>query len=361
MVFYNTFNNISVYSLALPLIFYLLYLFAEIENNLKKFLVLVFFLAILHPSSFLLLVSLLFFIVLVTSEDIKISNLKKEVIAFSIFLILFFQFLLYKKAFSIYGFSILRNNGPVQILNNYFDVSFLSVILGVGFLFIIAGLASIVIGWRQKNEKIFLLSALILSSLLLLWFKLIEVEVGLMFLSTALVITSAYILSILSKYLHKTRIEKYKRVIALSAIIIIIISLIAPSFIGASGNLTNETPNSYEILILEWIRDNSLPDVTVLAPIRNGHLINVIAKKRNVIDNNFLLAPQTSEKFKDTETIYSTKSEVKALDLMHKHNADYILVPVESEIKFGKVKWLDDENCFEGIFFGTPKVYKILC
>ena len=134
-----------------------------------------------------------------------------------------------------------------------------------------------------------------------------------------------------------------------------------PSFFGASHSITNESPTSYEMLVLEWVEKNALPDVTILAPLEKGHLLTAISGKRNVIDDDFLLAVDSSERFKDVETLYSTKSEVKALDLIAKHNIDYIFVPIEAEIKFGKVKWLDDESCFEGIFFGTPKNYKVIC
>ena len=112
---------------------------------------------------------------------------------------------------------------------------------------------------------------------------------------------------------------------------------------------------------MEWIKDNALPDVSVLAPIEKGFLVEEIAGKRTVIDKNFLLAPDTSERYKDIETIYSTKSEVEALEIIKKYNIDYILLPVEIELKYKGVKWLDDKHCFEQAFIGTPKVFKVIC
>ena len=115
------------------------------------------------------------------------------------------------------------------------------------------------------------------------------------------------------------------------------------------------------MLVFDWIKENSLPDVTILAPLGKGHLITSRSGKRNVIDDNFLFAPDTSERYRDVVTIYSTKSETDALKLIQKYNVDYILIPIETELEYGKVKWIDDASCFEGIFFGTPKVYKIIC
>ncbi|MAG52990.1 MAG: hypothetical protein CMH62_03440 [Nanoarchaeota archaeon] len=363
IVFVEALNNISVYSLVLPLVFYLLYLFIKINErkNIGKFALFSFFLAVLHPSAFLLLVSLLFFVILMVSEGIKINKIKNEVLIFSIFLVLFVEFLIYKNAFLIHGFDVIRNNVPTQVLASYFNFSFLETVLKVGFLLLIFGFVSIIWGWKKKNEEVMLLSSLILSTLLLLWFRLIKAEVGFMFLGIALLIVSGISFKLFLKYIDKTKFSNYKNSITVFSVLVVVLSLVLPSFIDASQNINEVTPTNYEILVLDWIRENSLPDVTILAPLEKGHLITSVAGKRNVIDSSFLLAPDTSERFKDIETIYSTKSEVKALNLIHEHNVDYIFVPIETELKFGKVKWLDDESCFEGIFFGTPKVYKVIC
>ena len=363
IVFINTLNSVSVYSIVVPLVFYLLYLLIKLRDNgnVSKFAFFSFIFALLHPSAFLFLFSLLFFIVLMGSENLRIDRLKKEVIAFSIFLILFVEFLIYKKAFLIYGLDVVRNNVPVQVLANYFSFSFLEIVLNVGVLFIIFGLIGIMWGWKNKNEEIMLLSSLILSTLVLLWLRLIRPEIGLMFLGVALVIVSAVVFKLFLKYLDKTKFSAHRGSISLFSVLILLSSLVLSSFIGASQSIENDVPTSYEMLVLNWVKENALPDVTILAPLEKGNTVAAIAGKRTVIDDGFLLAPGTSERFKDVDTIYSTKSEVKALDLISKHNVDYIFVPIETELKFGKVKWLDDESCFEGIFFGTPKVYKVIC
>jgi len=363
IVFSETLNNISIYSLVLPLVFYLLYLLIKIreKNNIIKFVSFSFFLGILHPSSFVFLITLIFFVVLMVSESIPIEKIRKEILSFSLLLILFVQFLIYKKAFLVHGFGVIRNNVPVQVLATYFNFSFIETVLKVGILLIIFGLIGIAFGWAKKREDVMILSSLILSTLLLLWFKFLKDEVGLMFIGVALVVISGLSFKIFLKYLDKTKFSKYKNSVTLFSVLILISSLVIPSFLDASKNIQEHTPTEYEILVLNWIKDNALPDVTILAPLNKGHLITALAGKRNVIDDNFLLAPDTSERFKDVQMIYSTKSEVRALDLINKHNVDYILVPIESEIEFGNVRWLDDENCFEGIFFGTPKVYKVLC
>lgn len=363
IVFVDTLNKISVYTLVLPVVFYLIYLLINIKekNNVIKFVFLTIFLSILHPSAFIFLMALLFFIILMISENINIDKIKSEILIFSLLLILFVEFLIYKKAFLIYGLSVIRSNVPSQLLTNYFSFSILETVLKVGVFLIIFGLIGIAFGWTKKREDVMTLSALILSIIILLWFRLVKAEIGLMFLGTALVIISIVSFNVFLKYLDKTKFVRYRSFILLSSVLILVLSLVVPGFIDASQNIHDNTPSNYEILVLNWIKENSLPDVTVLAPLEKGHLITAVAGKRNVIDDNFLLAPNTYERYRDVESVYSAKSEVKALDIIHKHNIDYILVPIDVELKFGKVKWLDDESCFDGIFFGTPKVYKVLC
>ena len=142
---------------------------------------------------------------------------------------------------------------------------------------------------------------------------------------------------------------------------VIILLLLVPSYIDATDSIKNETPSEYEILVLQWIDKNALPDITILTPLEKGHIVSGIGGKRTVIDESFLLAPDSSQRYRDVQTIYSTKSEVEALELIYKYNVDYILIPVETELKYGKVKWLDDKGCFEEIFIGDPKLYKIIC
>ncbi|MBU2639217.1 MAG: hypothetical protein KKG75_00755 [Nanoarchaeota archaeon] len=363
IIFINTLNNISVYTLVLPLTFYLLYLLLKVKGkkDIWKFITLSFVLALLHPSAFFFLLTVLFFMILMVSEGFEVAKIKKELILFSVFVILFIEFLIYKKAFIVHGIDIVRTNVPTQVLANYFDFSFLDVVLKIGILLIILGLSGIIFGWVRKREEIYLLGSLILSILILSGLKLIRLEVGLMFLGTALVIVSCVSFEILLKYLDKTRLAKRKNLVIFSFVFILIFSLVLPSFIGASKNIDYETPTNYEILVLNWIKENALPDITILAPIEKGHLITALAGKRNVIDSNFLLAPETSERYKDVNTIYTSRSEVKALELIRKHNVDYILIPIETELNTGKGSWLNDEGCFEGVFFGTPKVYKVIC
>ena len=360
--FINTLISASIYSLAVPIMFYLIYLFMDLDKEkVGRFVAFSFFLSLLHPVSILFSLGLLAYYLLSSSENMKIERIKGEAMVFNLISTFFLQFLIYKKAFLEYGFSVIWHNVPSQILGSYFDFDIFGMLYTTGALTLIFCLAGIVLGIAKKKDKILLVSGLVLATLILLWLRLLEPRIGLMFLSVALVVASAFTLNIFLSYLGKTKLPYHRLSFVMIVLGLIILSLAVPSFVLASKHVKESVPSAYEILVLEWIKENSLPDVTIVAPLGKGHIITDVAEKRTVLDDNFLLAPRTSERYSDVEKLYSTKSEVEALEIIAKYNIDYVFIPIETELKYGKIKWIDDEYCFKGIFFGTPKVYQVSC
>jgi hypothetical protein len=362
VIFVDTLISASVYSLVLPLMFYLIYLFMDLdESKVIKFVIFSFLLSLLHPVSILFSLGLLVYYILSSSENLKIGNLKEELMVFNFVSTFFIQFLIYKKAFLQYGVGVIWQNIPRQILGSYFDFDIVGMLYRVGTLTLIFGLIGIIWGVVRRKERILLLSGFALATLILLWLRLLEPRIGMIFLSVSLVVASAFTLNLFLNYLGKTKIPYYRISFVVIVMGLIVLSLAVPSFVFATEYVRDNVPSSYDVLVYDWIRDKALPDVTIVAPLGKGHYISGIAGKRTVLDGNFLLAPDTSERFRDVEKLYSTKSEVEALEVIQKYNIDYIFIPIETELKYGKLKWVDDETCFKGIFFGTPKVYQVTC
>lgn len=362
MVFLDTLISASIYSLVVPVMFYLIYLFMDIdEKKVTAFVVFSFVLSLLHPVSILLSLGLLAYYILSSSENLSIGNLKEEAMIFNFVSTFLIQFIIYKKAFLEYGISVIWHNVPSQILQDYFDFDLLGMMYRIGALTLIFGLVGIIWGIARKKDKVLLLSGFSLATLILLWLRLLEPRIGMLFLSVALVISSTYTLNLFLNYLGKTKLPHYKTGFILIVLGLILVSLAVPSFVYASKHVKEDVPSAYDVLVLEWIKENSLPDTTIAAPLGKGNMISGIAGKRTVLDDNFLLAPETSERYSDIVRLYGTKSEVEALEIIAKYNIDYIFIPIETELEYGKIKWIDDENCFKGIFFGTPKVYQVIC
>lgn len=362
VMFVDSLISVSVYSLAIPILLYLIYLFMELDDEkIRRFVVFSFFLSLLHPVAVLFSLGLFVYYLLSLSENIKIDSLKGEAMAFNFVSTSFIQFLIYKKAFLEYGFSVIWHNVPGQILGSYFDFDIFSMLYRMGALTLIFGLIGIIWGLIKKKDKMIVMCGFALATLILLWLRLLEPRIGMIFLSIALVVASAFTLNIFLSYLGKTKLPNYRLSFIIIILGLITLSLAVPSFVSASKYVEENVPTDYEILVLEWIKENALPDVTIAAPLGKGHIITAVAGKRTVLDDNFLLAPQTTERHGDIEKLYLTKSEVEALEIIAKYNIDYVFIPIETELKHGKIKWIDDESCFKGIFFGTPKVYQVVC
>ena len=362
VMFLDTLISASIYSLVVPVLFYLIYLFMDLdEKKIVSFVIFSFLLSLLHPVSILFSLGLLAYYILSSSENLNIGNLKEEAMVFNLVSTFFIQFLIYKKAFLEYGISVIWHNVPSQILLDYFDFDLLGMMYRIGALTLIFGLIGIIWGIVRKKDKVLLLSGFALATLILLWLRLLEPLIGMLFLSVALVVSSAFTLNVFLNYLGKTKLPHYRLSFIVIILGLIVVSLAVPSFVYASRHVKENVPSPYEILVLEWIKESSLPDTTIVAPLGKGHIISGIAGKRTVLDDNFLLAPETSERYGDVVRLYETKSEVEALEIIAKYNIDYIFIPIETELEYGKIKWIDDENCFKGIFFGTPKVYQVIC
>ena len=148
-------NQFSVYNLVLPLIAFMILCFIKLENKkyLKWFILGSFLLPLVHSSSFLFLFILLFYILLMNAEDLKLTRLKKETLIFSFFLIFLINILFFKKAFLQYGFSVAYGNNPLNYTFDVFQIIYL--LTKKQFWGILIGEAQIDMHWHYTSEEVF--------------------------------------------------------------------------------------------------------------------------------------------------------------------------------------------------------------
>lgn len=363
IIFLETLNSISIYTLIIPLMFYLIYIMIKLEkddNIILHFVIFSFLLASLHPSVFLLPIALIFYFMFMVSESFEVKTIKKEAMFFLMFLVLLSQFLIYKKAFFEHGWGIIWGNIPTSYISSYFSsITILDMLYQVGVLPIVFGFVGIITGFYRKKENIFLLSGIIMSTLLLLWLRFIEPKIGLMFFGAALTVVSINGLDYFYNYLSKTKIKKVDKVFSSILIGGIIIFSIIPSFIGAYNTMQSSQTND-DLSAMSWVMTDSSEDAVVLGDVDEGGFISEYGQRKNVMDSNFLLATDASMRFDDITTIYSTKSETKALDLMKKYDIKYVYVSSKTTKKYGEINYLEDEKCFKRMHKQSA-VYKVLC
>jgi len=356
----NSVNQISIYSFIIPLILilYLCLINLEQKRYFNLFLVLSFLLPLIHTSSLLFIFSLLFYFILSNTESLFISRYKKEVMMFSFFLMLLINFLIYKGVFLQYGIDVIWQNIPTSLFSEYFkNLNVLEAIYLTGVLPIIFGSFGIFLGlFKEKNDSIILLTAAILTTLFLLSIKILNLQTGLLCLTVFLVVVSSLTISKIYSYISLTKFLKFKKYVSLIIVLLIVGLSFIPSYFVAKS-----LPNyDYQIKSFQWINENTEKNSTILVPFEIGNILTAIAERKNVMDNNFLLAKNTEERFQDVNLVYNTFSKIKALEALRKYDVRYIYVDdyVRDKYKIKDIRYIDDEKCFEEI---KNDVYKIIC
>tara|TARA_Y100000310_G_scaffold97577_1_gene95226 strand:+ start:12701 stop:14173 length:1473 start_codon:yes stop_codon:yes gene_type:complete len=361
----ETLNNISLYALTFLLFFLAIFYLTKLKEKkyLNLFLVITFFLSLIHPIAILLSISFFVYLILTSAESINVSRVRKEVMLFSSFLILVVIFFIYKKAFFLHGFNVIYQNIPKGILSNFFkDINLIETSIRIGIFPIVFGAIGIFSGFRKNKDMVIILSSILLSIVLLLTFKLMSFSIGLILLGLILAILSALGFERVFAYIQLTKWSKCLNYFKIFMLLLIIVTLIWPSYTGAI-NVIENTIDDGELNALFWLRDETEEDSIVISLPNEGHYITSIAKRKNVMDTNFLLVENIDIVFNDVIRVYDTESQVKALQVLSKYDVRYIyLSPRAKEIYNLESLNYEDDECIREVFkTETTNVYKVRC
>ena len=367
-VFYSeTIYNASIYTLVIPLTFLSLYFFMKINDNPKSVIPFLFTIALLrytHASIILLVLAMLFYLVLVYSENLKQSKPELEVILFITFIVIWSLFIAYKKAFLMHGPFLVWQNIPQKILSSYFsDITLFEAIYQIGIIPIIFGIFIIYkYIFKEKNKSLYLLISFVVPMFFLLWFKLVELKVGLIFLGVVLVLLSAQFYKIFSTYITKTKFFRYQWLFILVLIIAFIFTSFVPSVYYALYE-DKSVVNEQEINALVWLRDNTNKDDVVLATVDEGYLITYFAERRNVADPHFLLVKDINQRYNDIEAIYKTSLKTQAIKILNNYDVNYIYFSdrVKKQFNIENLGFVGDDSCFERVYADKIEIYKSRC
>jgi len=344
-------NQFTPYFLALPLIAFIILCFIKLENRkyLIYFIISSFLLAFIHTSSFLLLFVLLFYVLLMNSENLPITRLKKETLLFIFFFILFINLLIFRKIFLQYGFDAIYGNNPVKYTFNLFESIYL-----VGAIPFFLGVSGLYQGFfKLKKESMVLISSLILGIMLLLMLNLLSLYAGLLFLGFGLVVSSSLAIKNFFLYLEKTKFNNLRKFIASLFVLFIIFLSVIPTYF----NYNKELNDLDEFL---WFKENSDYNDVILTSLSYGHILTYFSNRKNVIDGNFLLAPDPDQRYYDISLIYGGWSYNKAVELLHQYNVKYIYISEDAK-KFYNIpdlKYIKDGECIKKI---KERIYKVIC
>ncbi|MBW3014955.1 glycosyltransferase family 39 protein [Candidatus Woesearchaeota archaeon] len=367
ILFAKTLNNVSVYSLAIPLLFLALYFFIKIQDdniNIIFYVATVFLFGITHASVLLLILVLLIYLILLKVEKSKVKPHTLELMLFTMLFLVWLEFLVYKRAFLAHGFSLIWQNVPVEIIGNYYaSTSIFQALALIGlFPFVCGVYVFYVYTTTKRDQKMYLLISFAIAIFLLLWLKLISPDNGLMILGVLLAIAFAKFYDMIIISLEDTKFSFLKGITFYSVIILLVFSSVLPSFVYAGRSLQN-VPSDKLIDALGWIRHNTQEQDVVLSIYQEGQLVNYFAYRKNVVDENFLLIENVDQRFRDVNMMFNSFYKTNAIELLNKYNVNYILFTSNSKRELGieEITYID-EDCFSRVYDNSEViVYESLC
>lgn len=354
-IFFAGMNDVSVYSFVIPLFFLLIYLFMRIRDRyfFYGYIFLLMFLSFAHPIIAVFCFGLVLFQILIITESLGHDRAELEIILFSVFFIVWAQFLVYKRLFLFHGLSVVWQNIPSSLLSEHFSsISAVEAIYMVGVIPLIYG-AYVIFRYlfKEPRKDVYLFIGFALSAGLLLWLRLIEFRVGLMFFGLILVILFSYYFKLSVHYIGQTRASKFLPLFVCFVIVVFSLTSVLPSFALARA-VVGKDVSPGQIGALLWIRENTPPGSGVVASVREGNLVAAVSGRKNVVDSYFFLHNDIGQRLDDVRRIFTSGLETEVVGLMEKYGADYIYFsPVAMrEFKISFLPFVSSGRCFEKVY-----------
>ena len=368
LYFVETFNTLDVNTLSIPLSFLLLYLFSQISKGKKN--VIYYFLTVLvislitSPTILFIILSLIIFYFISKLENIKIEQEEVEVTLFSLLLGLWFYFLIFKKAFLNHGFGVIWQNIPPQLIDIFFrNVTVLDGVYAIGFVPLFAGMYVVYLYiFKKKNKFLYLIISVLLTTVTLLWLKLISFKLGMIYVSILLILFFGEAYKLFMDYLGKTKVHHCKILFTSLILILFFFTSFVPLTDLAKNKLDTTIAND-EVLALMFLKENTREDQKVMAPLEEGHYISYFAGRKNVADLNFLQIKDASQVIDKIDTLFNTRSKIIANEVMTDVDAQYVFLSKNSQhvLEIDELA-TDDDTCFPPmLFYNGVKVYKSRC
>ncbi len=357
-------NSFTFRSLFFPLLMLVIYCFLCLQEKKYFYLYILSFvlLCFTSPAAFLLIIGFGIYLLLSSLEGKKIPKAELELMLFSLFFFTWSQFLFFKNTLIQEGIGFIWRNIPPQIISQYFpQVSIPKALLLVSIVPFIAG---IFVAYRSlfrlKNQNSLFLISLVISIILLGWFRLVEFRFGLSFFGLILAVLFASYYKESAAYLQRTKLLRFRKMYLPLLVMVLVLSTVWPAISTASKQ---ETPSENSIAAFSWLRDHAEEDAAILALLEEGHLVTVVSQRKNVMDDQFGLVQDVEQRFADLETLYTTSFQTEALALLDKYDVKYLVLTPGARHRYqlATFKYLDDK-CFDRVYSNQEtKIYRVKC
>lgn len=364
--FSETINTVSVLTAVVPIMFFLMYNFINIQKGQKyiiNYIIFFIILTLLHPSSILFVLAIYFYLMLCKIEKMKITKAELELPIFSIFFWLWANLMVYKKAFLVHGMAVVWQNLPFMLFKQNFEgINIVQALLKIGFIPFLFGLFIIYKGFSGERKKAtYFFVSFAFSTAIMLWLKLISLTMGFIFLGVVLAILFSQFYVKLFNYIEKTKLANFKHYFVIGIIVVFLITSVFPSILDTVNR--RHIPTDSEISAMKWIEANTPKDSTILTSPEEGHMMVYYAMRKNVVDTNFLLINDLGERMQDINDMYRARFKTLGISLLNKYGVNYIyLSPLTKTLYDVKDIPYNDQECFKEIYSKDGiDIYSSLC
>ena len=113
---------------------------------------------------------------------------------------------------------------------------------------------------------------------------------------------------------------------------------------------------------MNWIKENTPENSTIVSAYTEGHLITSIAGRKNFIDQNFLLIKDINQRFEAHEIIYTSKFSTNSIRVLTKYDINYIYFSPKAKSTFDikEIAYIN-KGCFPLVYDKEVKIYKVNC
>ncbi len=338
VLFSKTLFSVSPLTFAVPMMLLALLLFLDVPNRraVVFFVLAAFVLFLSHPSSVFLIAGLLGYLLISRLEGFALEKAEAELVFFSAFVFLWLHFILYKDAFILHGLNIARQNIPAEVISRYFvDVSLLGALLQLGVFPLVLGVFSVYkYLLKEKNKYFYVYISASMAVGIFIWLRLVQPSVGFVYLGVLLSVLSgqAYVFAL--DYFRKMRFARKQSAFFVLVVLLVAVTMVVPSLILAD-NERAETVSEQEYNAAVWLNKNAPVNSTVLSIPKEGHLITAVAKRKNVVDDYFVLVEDADKRMHDVGRMFTTSFPTEAVELFKEYNVDYVLVSGNTRERYG--------------------------
>ncbi|HLC70948.1 MAG TPA: hypothetical protein VJI32_03015, partial [Candidatus Nanoarchaeia archaeon] len=164
----------------------------------------------------------------------------------------------------------------------------------------------------------------------------------------------------LEGYIQKTKLVWLHKYFLPLVIFILLLSTVLPAINTAR---LQDVPSPEEVQAFKWLGENTPLSTTVLATLDEGHLVSYYAKRKNFMDDQFMLVDDVETRFQALTSLYTTKFRTEAVELANHYGIEYFTLTPSAKEKYKIKRELPyvTRACFDTVYQNETAIVKLKC